>query len=297
MKLLDILDGKDQRSREKLNELKSLIGEEERLLWYPSAGQDYSDLLMFHPNFLKLIGINEVPNLVIHTEYSRRFMDIEIGRKTKWCRLGEFYIKEKFSLKIKDGFSVKPEIGFGGYISEKFFKPKIFLLIIEVKNRRFGDYEIPLIFFAYENYNFMEEVLIKHGIKIRFFSKKVDGKGYGNAVVGMDPVYGILPALGVKYFFADYLSNAFTRHFGQYDYYMEEVIYKIRNKMQRELLEKRSELYNSQNYHEFRKREMEIMDFLSKLEIYYVLKVVYDNSFSNNYRIFKMENEWNGRIF
>jgi len=42
---------------------------------------------------------------------------------------------------------------------------------------------------------------------------------------------------------------------------------------------------------------MEIMDFLSKLEIYYVLKVVYDNSFSNNYRIFKMENEWNGRIF
>ena len=45
---------------------------DERVLWYPSAGEDYRDIMEMHEKRRVPHGIELVPNVYCHTDYRRQ---------------------------------------------------------------------------------------------------------------------------------------------------------------------------------------------------------------------------------
>ena len=69
MKLKDLLQGKTDKAQQALDAFFSGI-DEEKILWYPSAGKDYRDLMEVTPERLALHGIPEQPTIICHTDYN-----------------------------------------------------------------------------------------------------------------------------------------------------------------------------------------------------------------------------------
>ena len=112
MKLKDLLQGETPEAQDKLDSFFSKISEE-KILWYPSAGSDYRDLLEMTERRRSLLGIDEFPNIFCHTDYFYEYTNLDKeflydGRKTT-VRVIE-----------KTPLSIVPKAGFNYFVDPRY---------------------------------------------------------------------------------------------------------------------------------------------------------------------------------
>lgn len=60
-----------------------------------------------------------------------------------------------------------------------------------------------MIFFLFENINFLDQVLLQHKIRISHFVKVREGTGFGGCGKSLLFIYAFLSVLGIKYLLVD----------------------------------------------------------------------------------------------
>lgn len=197
MNLTNILKGKDPRAQHHLDQLSQQLGDTPNILWYPSAGDDFRDMIEGHRTPVE-------PDLYFHSDYnaSPEFYQLKRGR---------VYSDDKTTIRIRDvqelefvdavNYHVSPEIAsFPEHANKEL---KIFLLDMSAHIDS-GSKTAKVIYFYMENINFMEEVLFKHNLKISHVVKVRDGSGYGGGLKSMTLLSAFFSELGVQYVYSDF---------------------------------------------------------------------------------------------
>ena len=101
--LKELLAGANRESQQRLNELFDQIGDEPLIAWYPSAENDYRDIMELCTERARLQKITEEPDLFFHTDYacknlkSRRLVYKDIQTEVK--------VENKFYLRFRKRFN------------------------------------------------------------------------------------------------------------------------------------------------------------------------------------------------
>lgn len=212
-----LLVGEFKEDQERLDKLFSEIGDNPSILWYPSAGSDVRDLFHFSDlggytgqkniNLVQAYGIKELPNLFIHTDYYKK---LKILRSQKFEYNGlNIKIEKKYKLKINDKYPVHYCVDplFAVFPHLAYKTPTIYLLDVEIYSKNLKEITIkkPVIYFLFENINFLSEVLLKYGIKVSHilrinegFNTKGGAKGASVAVA-----FAFVSVLDIKYLIID----------------------------------------------------------------------------------------------
>lgn len=200
--LKNLLQGKNPRAQSRLDELFETIGKNPRLAWYPSACNDYRDLLELTPERAKLHGIQELPDLFIHSDYYVRSLHqhgIAHSDENTTVRIEDHF---EIQLTQKIRYHVSPR--FAGYPEAAPREPTIYLLDVAIRSDVLGEVRKPVLYFLFENINFLDEFVLRNNIPITFFVKVRDGFscGGGNRK-STSLVYAFLSALKTKYLLVD----------------------------------------------------------------------------------------------
>jgi len=196
--LSKILRGKNEEAQKQLDELFNSLGDNPKILWYPSAGKDYSILKLANVKIAKNIGINESPDLFIYTDYNKELRPKEgILFKDDETKV-VVEAKEVYPLDINPSL-VKYEIHLLYALPENApEKPEVYLLHLEIKSHNSEKIEKPLLYFLFENMNFFWEVLFKHRINLTYLVKKRESSF--KSIVNIYPFFSIL---NTKYLITD----------------------------------------------------------------------------------------------
>jgi len=190
-------------------ELFNELGNRHNVVWYPSSGHDFRDI---HEVQRLQAHLNQggQKNLFIHTDYLSSsicdfifrgapsegfgndgyrfdgFVDVDGVYELEFQIPGiEYHINENYA----HIWSAHPEDG------------KIYLVdVVRLDDPRAT---IPVIFFLYENINFLDQVLLQHKIRISHFVKVREGTGYGGCGKSLLFIYAFLSVLGVEYLLVD----------------------------------------------------------------------------------------------
>jgi hypothetical protein len=88
------------------------------------------------------------------------------------------------------------------FINKAPANPKIFLLKVKVTHA--NNYVVrPVIYFVFENINFLDEVLLKYKINITYLIKVREGCGLGGNRKSITVAYAFAANLGLKYLICD----------------------------------------------------------------------------------------------
>jgi len=207
MTFKDLLKGSDPRSNDRLFELFNELGNRHNVIWYPSSGHDFRDIIEVHELQAHLSPRGQ-KNLFIHTDYRSCIIDdIFPG-----CTLsGEYgYDGYRCDVRVVDVFELEFQIpGIEYHINKKYAhiwsahpkNGKIYL--VDVVRPDDPRDTIPVIFFLYENINFLDQVLLQHKIRVSHFVKVREGTGYGGCGKSLLFIYAFLSVLGVEYLLVD----------------------------------------------------------------------------------------------
>ena len=202
MKLQNILVGDTPKAQDALDELFGDL-KEEKILWYPSAGFDYRDILEMTAPRRELHGIKEPPNIICHTDYSPGLTGLDKNIIVVYPGT-TVRIMEKYALSLQKEaqvvYRVNPEYA---YLDGALLQPKIYLLKLRITSDTLGEIPATVLFFLFENHNFLEEVILKHGLRITHFVKVRDGSSFGGNGMCSSVFYPLLGNIGVKYLIAD----------------------------------------------------------------------------------------------
>jgi hypothetical protein len=180
--------------------------QEPRIAWYPSAGNDYRDLLYLSEQYSRknpaLIREPENPTLFIHTDYGTFFdRDLSSGMKLYDDRRTLVVVKALEELPRCD-----TALGHG--IVDKFenntVKGRVFFMEIEANSRALGYVKAPLIYAFCENEGFCSKVLlplrakISHIVQVRYGA----GMGSGGRAAGIW-LWNVMERLGCEVYVGD----------------------------------------------------------------------------------------------
>jgi len=216
--LRKLLAGKTQRAQRRLDELFEYLGDDIKISWYPSAGNDFRDILEFHPIRRRQYGIEDEPNLLIHTDYAARWMGFRYdepdfhyytNHRPNLCKTvyadtrTKVIIEDKCELRLKKpvNYFVKPE--YAAFADDAPSSPKIYLLDVRLISTILGEIRKPVIYFLFENINFLDEIIFKYNIKIPFIVKVREGCGLGGNLESIMVSYAFLSKLETKYLITD----------------------------------------------------------------------------------------------
>jgi len=216
MKISKLLKGKNERSQERLSKLFDSLRDNPKILWYPSAGGDYRDILELSKveideknirgriNIVADYGI-PAPDLFIHTDYDKKTTYYE------WLKKGVLFYDGKTKVIAKGIYplSIDPSVKYE--INRNFVdfpelapqNPEIYLLDLEIISNKLGKIEKPVIYFLFENINFFREVLLKHRINVTYIVKVREGCGYGGNRKSVSNIYPYFSVLKTEYLIAD----------------------------------------------------------------------------------------------
>jgi hypothetical protein len=177
-----------------LEELQHQIGNKPYIAWYPSAGNDFRDLI-------EVNRTNIDPDIFFHTDYSSNWVKLQCGlvfndERTKVFidRITELKFKKKINYIVNQDYVDFPE--------DANPTPKIYLLDLTVESA-FGVIRKPVIYFFMENINFLDEVLLKNKISLSHFIKVREGCGMGGNRKSISIAYAFLGELKVKHILVD----------------------------------------------------------------------------------------------
>lgn len=200
--IFNILKGKDIDSD---YELKKIEIQTNSIAWYPSAGLDFRDLLeLSNPIY------NEIPDLFIHTDYKPdwsihdyAFESFNTGKvHNDFNDNYNAVIENVFELELIKSINYSINENYVDFPNDAPNTPKVFLLNVNVSHAGITISK-PVLYFIFENINFLEEILLKNRIKISHFVKVREGCGLGGNRKSISIVYAFITKLGIKYLFVD----------------------------------------------------------------------------------------------
>ncbi|GEM_PF-1306963 len=210
-----LLKARNQASQKRLNDLFSTVGDNPEILWYPSAGNDYRDILELSEidennirgirgniNIVTDYGI-PAPDLFIHTDYNKKMVKLKKGEVFNDGKTN-VVAKKIYPLCI-DASLVKYEVNEESVVDKEEAPktPEIYLLDIEITSNKLGKIEKPVIYFLFENINFFQEVLLRHGINVAYMVKVREGCGKGGNRKSVTNIYPYFSVLNTRYLIAD----------------------------------------------------------------------------------------------
>jgi hypothetical protein len=189
-----ILKGTDRRSQIKLDKVLEMLGEKPNIAWYPSAGTDFRDLLEAETR-------TEIsPDIYFHTDYMK---DIVISRGTIFDdRSTLVQIMEINYLRCTDEINYHIDENFAVFADNAYPKPTILLLDVLLTYSG-GEIRKPVLYWYFENINFLDEVLIKYHIPISHIVKVREGMGFGGNIKSIAISYAFLSKLKTQYLLID----------------------------------------------------------------------------------------------
>lgn len=207
MTFKQLLKGSDSRSNDRLVELFNELGNRHNVVWYPSSGHDFRDI---HEVQRLQAHLNQSgqKNLFIHTDYwSSSIYDFIFGCTPSVGFGNDGY---RFDGLVRGVYELEFQIpGIEYHINENYAHiwsahrkdGKIYL--VDVVRPDDPRATIPVIFFLYENINFLDQVLLQHKIRISHFVKVREGTGLGGCGKSLLFIYAFLSVLGVEYLLVD----------------------------------------------------------------------------------------------
>jgi len=203
MNIIQMLRGATPEARQRLLELKDLIGENPLTSWYPSAGNDYRDLIELSAPKADASVIRELPDLFVHTDCIPDCLNLgpipfEDKRTTvRILQKHELYIHPRFGVR----FHINPE--YASCSETTPWRPTIYLMDVLVQSNRYGSIRKPVLYFLFENINFLQEVVLKHQVSISHIVKVREGMGFGGNNRCISIAYGYLANMDTRYLLAD----------------------------------------------------------------------------------------------
>jgi hypothetical protein len=200
--IFSILKGVDTLSD---NELRKIENKTKKIAWYPSAGLDFRDLLeLSNPIY------TETTDLFIHTDYkpdwslhNDRFANFNIGQVQNEFNIDvDAIINDVFELELTQPINYSVNENYVDFPDDAPNTAKVFLLNVKVSHAG-NTVSKPVLYFVFENINFLEEILLKYRIKISHFVKVREGCGFGGNRKSISIVYAFIAKLGIKYLFID----------------------------------------------------------------------------------------------
>lgn len=203
--IYDLLKGKTPHAEMRLNKLRQELGDNPRILWYPSAGNDYRDIIETSELKAATNNIAEIPQLYIHTDYMSRWINsdgakCDDGSVVKIIRQREMILSDDVNYYVNPDYVDFPE--------DANKSPVVRLLDIRITTPQGKVIEAPVLYFFFENMNFLTEVLLKNKIHISHLVKVRDGYGLGGNKKSEVALYAFLSALHTRYLLADTLGQA-----------------------------------------------------------------------------------------
>jgi hypothetical protein len=210
MKILNLLEGATESENRKWTEFllrfnsTNLNSTEEKLLWYPSSGDDYRDIVNFSDISNRIIPFEDLPNLFIHNDYDsrvfNRFNDTYLFNDGKTIVKAEDKIELRFNLKAKGNYLIRPD--FVDFHESSFTIPHLNLFNLKIESEKFGIIYANLLYFSFENINLFE-FFVANSIKIDFMVKVREGFGLGGSRMSVTQVYFLLSRINLKYLIND----------------------------------------------------------------------------------------------
>lgn len=204
MRFRDLLRGADPEAQAALGRFFAGI-ETERLLWYPSAGTDYRDLLEMTAARRARHHIDTVPTIVCHTDYSVRGarLDDQVLHRDRWTTVE---VIEKHRLFIAEAARVNYFVdeSFVNFPDDAAPEPTVFLLNLRVTSHVLGVIDATVFYFLFENHNFLDQVVLKHRLPVTHFVKVREGCGFGGNLQSITVFYSLLGHLGTEVLLVDW---------------------------------------------------------------------------------------------
>lgn len=202
-KLLLELNGRNDGAFRKW--LSSFTGEP-RIAWYPSAGEDFRDLLYLHPKFAELRPASKPeprsPDIFLHTDYfpwsTSTFLDTPVIHSDDRTSI---FIKSMEELPCRDLPLDEQIVAFpnGSHATGR-----VLFLELNVGSHLLGDFSVPVIYGFVENAAFCarvalpQEARFSHIIHVRF------GGGCGGGGLSSGTwLLNVLPQLHCEVFITD----------------------------------------------------------------------------------------------
>lgn len=174
-----------------------------RIAWYPSAGQDFRDLLHLNPRFAKPItGETQAPELFLHTDYLALGLPLFIEGGTLYkdhrTRITITEQEELSSLQLP----LDPEIVH--HPAGNTWTGRVFFLNIEVRSSELGTFTAPMLYVCAENAAFCalkmlpSRARVTHVVHVRY------GCGYGGGSSSGVWLLNVLRRVHCKCFLTDF---------------------------------------------------------------------------------------------
>lgn len=214
MKFRNLLKGENQVAQQALDTFfKQIENEEEKILWYPSAGMDYRTTVEMQPERLLITNLPESANIICHTDYYHTWTNLHEpippeGKFFFQSNKTSILITEKHNLCFADNVNFDYNNPYyrryyNHYFDPKPIQPIIYLLKIKIISNLGIEREAYVFYFILENYHFLEELIIKQNLPLTHFVKVREGCGFGGCRNCISVIYSLLGNIGVKYLLVD----------------------------------------------------------------------------------------------
>jgi len=161
------------------NEFINSLPDNIKLLWYPSAGEDFRDLLFTHEKYEH--KMEQMPDLYIHSDYypweQSKFLDNRIVYKDGKTEINVVEISELTFNKKDISFELDKRVV--DFPEGSKASGKVCLLKLTFKSDVLGVFEKYVLYFFFENTNFLKEIIFKNNLKISHLVTIRDGAGLG----------------------------------------------------------------------------------------------------------------------
>lgn len=199
--ILKLLKGRGLNAQKRLEDLTLKIGGNPNILWYPSAGNDFRDILELCPQRAAELGIEILPDLIVHTDYKPDWMDfkgtIYEDHRTKIEIVNRYY----YDLSQKINYEVNPE--YVDFPEDALPSPLVLLLDVKITSDTLGTIERPVLYFLFENINFLDQILLKNKICVSHIIKVREGLAWGGNKKSIGIVLSFLSVLETRYLLSD----------------------------------------------------------------------------------------------
>jgi hypothetical protein len=200
--LSKILVGTDHASQRRLNTLFETIGHNPNIAWYPSAGFDFLDV--YKLSEISDFNFDVIPDVFIHTDYYKPVFD-NIDKKILY-NYNNIQIRKyrSFTLAINSDCRINYHVSpnYADFPDDIYPTPVIYLFDLFLMTEN-GFVEKTVLYFFFENINFLQEVLIKFNINISHLIKIREGCGFGGNNKSISSAYYFLNNLKVNYLICD----------------------------------------------------------------------------------------------
>lgn len=149
-----------------------------RIAWYPSAGEDFRDLMYLHPRFRELLPASQPePSIFLHSDYfpweSSRFLDSRwiYGDHRTSVRVRQIEELPRLDLPLDPGIAHFPE---GSSATGR-----VLFMQLEVSSDALGDFSVPLIYAFVENAALCASRMLPHQARISHVVHVRSGGGLG----------------------------------------------------------------------------------------------------------------------